>query len=106
MDLLGAAVVVVLVILVAVGVVRAIRDRPPHSTQFGAGGRTTIPVGTRGLVKSAIDPSGIVTAVGEDWSARSRSGSPIPEGASVTVTGQDGLTIIVEPASTTSSTQG
>ena len=71
-------------------------DGSRPADQFGAGGRSTVPAGTPGFVKSALAPSGIVSAAGEDWSARSRTGATIAPGARVTVIGQDGLTLIVE----------
>lgn len=105
-QVLTAAVVTVVVVLVVVGVVRLLRRRTAASDHFGAGGRSTVPTGTAGFVKTAIAPSGIVTAAGEDWTARSKSGAEIAPGAPVTVIGQDGLTLIVEPASTPMRTQG
>jgi membrane protein implicated in regulation of membrane protease activity len=111
-TLLGAAIVTVVVILVVVGVVRVATRQRPKGDHFGAGGQTrTVPPGTRGVVKtevgtSDVDASGVVSALGEDWSARSRTGGMIPAGAPVTVLGQDGLTLIVEPDSTATRTQG
>jgi membrane protein implicated in regulation of membrane protease activity len=105
-QVLGAAVGTVVAILLVVGVIRLLRRRTATSDHFGAGGRSTVPSGTAGIVKTALAPSGVVTAAGEDWSARSRSGAEIASGASVTVMGQDGLTLIVEPASTPRRTQG
>jgi len=96
MDVLGAALIVVIAILVIVGIVRVVMRRPQSNEHFGAGGRTTIPVGTHGFVKTTLAPDGVVSAVGEDWSARSRTGEPLAVGTKVTVVGQDGLTAIVE----------
>jgi membrane protein implicated in regulation of membrane protease activity len=105
-QILGAAIVAVVAILVVVGVVRVARRRIAPADQFGAGGRSTVPAGTNGYVKSMLAPSGIVTAAGEDWSARSRTGDAIAPGTQVTVTDQDGITLIVEAVSTPSGTQG
>ena len=105
-QVFGAAIVAVLVILAVVGIVRVVRRRIAPADQFGAGGRSTVPAGTTGFVKSALQPGGIVTAAGEDWSARSRTGASIASGARVTVTGQDGLTLIVEADSTPTGTPG
>ena len=111
-QVFGAAIVAVLVILAIIGVVRVVGRRIAPADHFGAGGQTrTVPPGTRGVVKtevgtSEVDASGVVSALGEDWSARSRSGEMIHAGAPVTVTGQDGLTLIVEADSTPTGTQG
>jgi membrane protein implicated in regulation of membrane protease activity len=96
-----AAIGAVIIILVIVGVARAVGRRPTPTTRFSAGGSTTVPVGTRGVAKSAIGRSGVVLAAGEEWSARSRDGVEIAEGAWVTVVAQDGLTLIVTPESGT-----
>jgi membrane protein implicated in regulation of membrane protease activity len=93
-----AAIGVVIVILVIVGIVRAAGRRPTPATTFGAGGTTTVPIGTRGVAKSAVGATGVVLAAGEEWTARSRGGAVITEGEWVTVVAQDGLTLIVEPA--------
>ncbi len=105
-QVLGGAIVAVLVILAVVGIVRVARRRIAPSDRFGAGGRSTVPAGTAGFVKSALAPSGIVSAAGEDWSAQSRTGATIAPGTRVTVTGQDGLTLIVEADSAPTGTQG
>jgi len=61
----------------------------------GAG--AIIPVGLTGAVRSELHPKGIVYAAGEEWTARTGDGRPIPRGAPVRVVGQEGLTLIVEP---------
>jgi membrane-bound serine protease (ClpP class) len=55
-------------------------------------------VGQPGKVARPIDPVGSVLAVGEEWTARSSDGRVLPRGARVTIVGQDGLTVLVEPA--------
>ena len=50
------------------------------------------------VAKTTLGPRGIVYAVGEEWSARVADETPIERGSSVRVVGQDGLTLIVEPA--------
>jgi membrane-bound serine protease (ClpP class) len=55
-------------------------------------------VGEGGKVARPVDPVGSVLAVGEEWTARSADGKPIPRGALVRVVRQDGLTLYVEPA--------
>jgi membrane-bound serine protease (ClpP class) len=56
-------------------------------------------VGATGTATTPIAPTGIASAQGESWTARSRRGT-IPPGAAVTVVGVEGLELIVEPAST------
>ena len=105
-QLIGAAIVTVIVIFVIVGVVRAIRRRGGLSTSFGAGGSSTVPPGTHGVVKSALAPSGIVRAAGEDWTARSASGGDLAPGQHVVVVAQDGLVLIVDPDPSAGIAQG
>lgn len=96
-----AAIVAVLLVLVLAGVVRVLgRRRGGNDEAFGAGGTRTVPIGTLGVAKTTLAPSGVVYAVGEDWTARSDGASAIASGARVRVVGQDGLTLIVvvEPA--------
>jgi membrane protein implicated in regulation of membrane protease activity len=100
-QVLLAAIGAVIIILIVVGVARAVTRQRTPTTGFGAGGSTTVPVGTRGMVKSTIAPSGVVLAAGEEWSARARGGAEIAEGTWVTVVAQDGLTLIVAPESGT-----
>lgn len=101
-----AAIGTVIVILVIVGIVRAIGRRRAPQTGFGAGGTATVPIGTRGVAKTAIARTGVVLAAGEEWTARSRDGAEIAAGQLVSVVGQEGLTIIVEPGTPGIGTQG
>lgn len=55
-------------------------------------------VGEGGKVAHPIDPVGSVLAVGEEWTARSVDGRPIPRGTPVRVVRQDGLILFVEAA--------
>ncbi len=55
-------------------------------------------VGLTGKVTHPIDPLGTVHAAGEEWSARSVGGIPIPRGTRVTIVRKDGLVLFVEPA--------
>jgi membrane-bound serine protease (ClpP class) len=86
-------------LLVLVTIVRSRRRGLAYAGAYGAGGTSTVPSGSDGVVKRALTPLGVVYTVGEEWSARSASGSEIPAGESVRVVGQEGLTLIVEPAS-------
>ncbi|HEY2916499.1 MAG TPA: nodulation protein NfeD [Candidatus Limnocylindrales bacterium] len=78
---------------------RAMALRP---VPYGAGSNTPVPAGTPGEVRSPLRPTGTVFAAGEEWSARTADASagapPLPRGAPVVVIGQQGLTLIVEPA--------
>ena len=85
-------------LLVLVTIVRTRRRGLAYAGAYGAGGTTTVPAGSDGVVKRALTPLGVVYAVGEEWSARSASGAEIPSGEHVRVVGQDGLTLMVEPA--------
>lgn len=54
-------------------------------------------VGATGTAETPISPTGIASAEGETWSARTRKG-PIRPGEALKVVGVDGLQLIVEPA--------
>jgi membrane-bound serine protease (ClpP class) len=54
-------------------------------------------VGVTGTAATPIAPTGIASAQGETWTARSRHGTIAP-GAALTVVGVEGLELIVEPA--------
>ena len=56
-----------------------------------------LPIGALGQVRGDLAPQGVVYAAGEEWSARSGDGTPVPRGRQVRVIGQEGLTLIVEP---------
>jgi len=91
----------VVLILIVVGVMRAAsRRRGANEDAFGAGGITKVPIGTTGVARTALAPSGVVYLLGEQWTARSRSGDAIAVGDQVRVVAHDGLTLIVdsEPA--------
>ena len=97
-QILPGAILAVIVILIVVGVVRvAQRRRGPNEDAFGAGGVSTVAVGTRGVAKTDLAPSGVVRVVSEEWTAQSANGSTIAEGTAVRVVSQDGLTLTVEP---------
>jgi membrane protein implicated in regulation of membrane protease activity len=96
-----AAIVAVLLLLIVAGIVRVVgRRRGGNDAAFGAGGTSTVPIGTLGVAKTNLEPSGVVHVVGEQWTARSDGAAAIASGTRVRVVGQDGLTLIVvaEPA--------
>ena len=91
------AVVVILAVLGIVAIARVVRGRRRQQPAFGAGGTTKVPIGTAGIARTAIAPSGVVNAAGEEWTATSVGDVPIASGARVRVVGHDGLTLMVEP---------
>jgi membrane-bound serine protease (ClpP class) len=63
-------------------------------------------VGTVGTVRKALEPDGVVFVAGELWQATApgdstAAGTPIPERVPVTVTGMDGLRLLVRRATAT-----
>jgi membrane-bound serine protease (ClpP class) len=78
-------------------IVRVRRRSLAYAHVYGAGGSSTVPAGSEGIVRTPLAPLGVVYTAGEEWSARSSSGAEIPPGQEIRVVGQDGLTLIVEP---------
>jgi membrane-bound ClpP family serine protease len=100
-QVIAAAFVTVVLVLVVVGVIRAAtRRRGANEDAFGAGGITRVPLGSTGSVRTALAPSGVVDLLGEQWTGRSRTGEAIPPGSGVVVVGHDGLALIVDPLPT------
>lgn len=94
---IGAAIAFVVLVFIAVGVARILaRRRGANEDAFGAGGTSTVGLGTVGMTKTALTPSGVVLAAGEQWTARSADRRQIGSGQRVRVVGQDGLTLIVD----------
>ena len=60
-------------LLVLVTIVRSRRRGLAYAGAYGAGGTTSVPSGSDGVVKKALAPLGVVYTVGEEWSARSAS---------------------------------
>jgi membrane-bound serine protease (ClpP class) len=85
--------------LVLLTVVRVRRRTRAYAGAFGAGGTSIVPAGSDALVRTPLAPLGVVYAAGEEWTARTDSGTAIDPGAHVRVVGQEGLTLIVEPGS-------
>lgn len=97
-QVIPAAIVAVVLILVVAGAVRvATRRRGANEEAFGAGGITKVPIGTTGSAQTDLAPSGVVYLLGEQWSARSRTGESIASDSTVVVVGRDALTLIVDP---------
>jgi membrane-bound ClpP family serine protease len=95
-QVLPAAIVAVIAILAIVGVARVILRRREDANAFGAGGSSTVPIGTHGVARTPVGRTGVVNAAGEEWTARASGGSTIEAGQPVRVVGQDGLTLIVD----------
>jgi membrane-bound serine protease (ClpP class) len=91
-----AAVTALYVGLVLLTVARVRRRSLSYAGVYGAGGTMTVPPGTVGVAKTALQPIGVVYAAGEEWTARAGDGSAIPLGQPVRVIGQEDLTLIVE----------
>jgi membrane protein implicated in regulation of membrane protease activity len=92
-----AAVAAAIAILAIVALVRVAGRRRTDDSGFGAGGSSKVPIGTSGVARTVFGASGVVYAVGEEWTARSRGGATITAGQHVRVVGHDGLTLIVDP---------
>jgi membrane-bound serine protease (ClpP class) len=60
--------------------------------------------GEAAVVSTDINPLGTVHAVGEEWTARSVDGRPLPRGSHVEIVRQDGLTLYVSPVDPGSAT--
>ncbi len=76
-----------LAVVSVIAVIRSQKRRP-------ATGRESM-IGQDAIVYSALKPEGMVQASGELWHARIR-GTKVNPGATVTITGIDGLTLIVK----------
>lgn len=79
------------IILVARGAVEIRRRASPTAPMLAL-------VGVAGTAQTPIAPTGIASAAGETWTARSRLGTIRP-GEALRVVGVNGLELIVEPAS-------
>ncbi|MEA2025256.1 MAG: nodulation protein NfeD [Chloroflexota bacterium] len=96
--------------LVVAGVVYAVmKTRRAKQPVIGVSNITAplIPLGTRGEVRSPLQPTGSVFAAGEEWTARRDDNGLLERGTLVRVIGNDGMVLIVEQMSSTpSSTEG
>jgi membrane-bound serine protease (ClpP class) len=90
------AVTAVFVGVVLVTVARVRRRSLAFAGVYGAGGTMTVPPGTVGVARTALEPIGVVYAAGEEWTARAKGDAAIPSGQSVRVVGQEDLTLVVE----------
>jgi len=96
--------------LVVAGVVYAVmKTRRAKQPVIGASNITAplVPLGTRGEVRSPLQPTGSVYAAGEEWTARRDDNGLLERGTLVRVVGNDGMVLIVEQMSSTpNSTEG
>ncbi|HSL75813.1 MAG TPA: nodulation protein NfeD [Candidatus Limnocylindrales bacterium] len=91
-----AAVTAAYVGLVLVAVARVRRRSFAYAGTYGAGGTMTVPPGTVGVARTALQPIGVVYAAGEEWTARASGETAIASGQPVRVIGQENLTLVVE----------
>ncbi|HEX2469782.1 MAG TPA: nodulation protein NfeD [Candidatus Limnocylindrales bacterium] len=92
-----AAVTAGYVSVVLLTVARGRRRSLVFAGVYGAGGTMTVPPGTIGVAKTALQPVGVVHAAGEEWTAKAGGDVSILPGQSVRVVGQEDLTLFVEP---------
>ncbi len=81
----------------------AVRSRTMPAPVGAVGSIRGLPPGVAGVVRRSIEPLGSVYVAGEEWSARSVDGRPLERGTPVRVVDTDGLTVVVEPEPSTSS---
>jgi membrane-bound serine protease (ClpP class) len=81
----------------------AVRSRGMPSPAGVVGTSAILPAGIGGVVRKAIEPLGSVYVAGEEWSARTADGRSVERGTPVRVISTDGLTVIVEPDTSSSS---
>ena len=79
----------------------AVRSRGMLAPAGGYG--ASLAAGTSGVVRSPLEPLGSIYAGGEEWSAKTADGRPLERGTRVKVVGAAGLTVIVEPDPSSSS---
>ncbi len=81
----------------------AVRSRGMVSPAGIVGSQASLPPGSLGVVRRPIEPLGSIHAAGEEWSARSADGRPLERGSRVRVVSTEGLTLLVEPDSSSQS---
>ncbi|MEJ7902198.1 MAG: NfeD family protein [Thermomicrobiales bacterium] len=85
-----AALILACALIIGTAALRVLRKKP-------ASGRTTL-IGEIGVVRQALDPTGLVFLQGELWTATvdGDSATPVPAGAGVEVLAVRGLRLIVK----------
>jgi membrane-bound serine protease (ClpP class) len=81
----------------------AVRSRGMPAPVGMAGTAGAVPPGSAGIVRKPLDPTGTISAGGEEWSARSADNRSIERGTAVRIVQRDGLTLVVEPEASSSS---
>jgi membrane-bound serine protease (ClpP class) len=93
--------------LVLLTVSRVRRRTLAYAGAYGAGGTMAVPIGTIGVARTELAPTGVVYAAGEDWTARSGNlRKKIARGDKVHVVGQEDLTLVVESGPASSPDRG
>jgi membrane-bound serine protease (ClpP class) len=90
-------------VFLALVVWAAIHSRGMASPNDTVGRAVALPPGAGAIVRRPIEPIGSIYIAGEEWSARSLDGRPVERGVPVRVVRTDGLTAIVEPDPSVSS---
>jgi membrane-bound serine protease (ClpP class) len=90
-------------VFLALVVWAAIHSRDMASPSDTVGRAIALPPGAGAIVRRPIEPIGSIYVAGEEWSARSLDGRPVERGVPVRVVRTDGLTAIVEPDPSVSS---
>jgi len=96
-------VVVTAAAFMALIVYAAVRSRGMPAPVGMAGTAAAVPPGSAGVVRRPLEPTGTISAGGEEWSARSVDDRPIERGTAVRIVKRDGLTLVVEPEASSSS---
>jgi len=105
-PLARVAMPVILTVSVTFGVIMvlivwgAIRSRNVTADPGTAG--APFAIGSLGSVRRPLEPLGSVYVAGEEWTARATEGARLERGAPVRVVGVDGLTLVVEPDTSSS----
>jgi membrane-bound serine protease (ClpP class) len=87
----------VFVVLIAWG---AVRSRGVEATPGTAGAQFAM--GSLGSVRRPLEPVGSVYVGGEEWTARTPAGTRLERGDPIRVVDMDGLTLVVEPDTSSS----
>lgn len=107
-PLIGVAAPVILTTTVTFGLFMvlvafaAVRSRTMLAPAGAVGTSAVLPAGIGGVVRKAIEPLGSVYVAGEEWSARTADGRVLERGTPVRVITTEGLTVIVEPDTSSS----
>lgn len=107
-PLIGVAAPVIVTTTVTFGlfmvlvVFAAVRSRTMLAPAGVVGTSAVLPAGIGGVVRKTIEPVGSVYVAGEEWSARTSDGRVLERGTPVRVITTQGLTVIVEPDTSSS----